>query len=135
MWPFLTDPPSVIEFIFLITCVPMGVSHIIRPRMWVEFFAQLNTQGQSGVTLKALAIEFWPGVLVVTLHQVWWGPGILLTIYGWAQFTKVWLALLVPAIGARSMAMVQTKGTGGFVAGGVLLIVVGLSAGVALFWF
>ncbi len=135
MLPFLTDPPSIVQFIFLVTCVPMGLSHIARPQMWIEFFARLHAQGQSGLVLKVLAIEFWPAVIVVTFHQIWWGPGILLTIYGWAQFAKVWLALFVPQIGMRSMAMAKTKGTRGFIAGGVMLLAVGLSAGAALFWF
>jgi hypothetical protein len=58
----------------------------------------------------------------------------VLTLYGWAQFAKVWLALLVPEIGMRSLAMAETKGRRGFVAGGVLLMLVGLSAGAALVW-
>ena len=133
MWPFLTDPASAVQFIFLVTCVPMGLSHIVRPRMWIDFFVRLHAQGQSGLVLKVLAIEFWPAVIVVTFHQVWWGPAIVLTLYGWAQFAKVWLALLAPEIGMRSMGLAETKGTRGFTAGGVMLIVVGLSAGAALF--
>lgn len=133
MWPFLSDPQSVVQFVFLIACVPMGVSHIVQPRMWVEFFARIHEQGTAGLVGKVLAIELWPALLLVSLHQVWSGPAIVLTLYGWAQFTKVWLALLVPAIGMRSLAMAESKGERGFVLGGVLLVVVGLSAGVALF--
>lgn len=135
MWPFLTDSQSTVQFIFLIVCVPMGLSHIVRPALWVAFFARLHAQGTSGLVLKVLAIELWPAIILVTFHQVWWGPGIVLTIYGWAQFAKFWLALFVPAIGMRSMAMAQTKGERGFVLGGVMLIAVGLSAGAALVWF
>lgn len=134
MWPFLTDPQSYVEFLMLILFVPIGLSHIVRPALWVDFFTRLHAEGTSGLVLKVLAIELWPGALIVTLHQVWWGPGIVLTLYGWAQFTKVWVALFVPEVGMRSMAMAQTKGTRGFVAGGVMLIVVGLSAGAALLW-
>jgi hypothetical protein len=76
----------------------------------------------------------WPATLLVTLHQVWWGPGIVLTLYGWAQFTKVWLALLVPQIGMRSLAMAQTNGERGFIVAGVMLMLVGLSGGAALVW-
>ncbi|MEO6396672.1 MAG: hypothetical protein ABIO40_12275 [Devosia sp.] len=133
MWPFLSDPPSVIEFTFLISCVPMGLSHIVRPRLWIDFFARLHAQGTAGLVGKVLAIELWPALLIVSLHQIRWGPGIVLTLYGWAQFTKVFLALLVPQIGMRSLAMAEGKGERGFIAGGIMLIVVGLSAGLALF--
>ena len=135
MWPFLTDAQSIVQFVFLIAGVPMGLSHIVRPALWVDFFTRLHAQGTSGLVLKVLAVELWPGIVIVTLHQVWWGPGIVLTVYGWAQFAKVWLALFAPEIGMRSLAMAQSRGERGFIAGGVMLMAVGLSAGAALFWF
>jgi hypothetical protein len=135
MWPFLTDTQSIIQFIFLIACVPMGLSHIMRPALWVDFFTRVHAQGPAGLVGKVLAVELWPALLIVSLHQVWWGPGIVLTIYGWAQFTKIWLALLAPEIGMRSLAMAQTKGERGFALGGMVLIAIGLSAGAALVWF
>jgi hypothetical protein len=134
MRPFLTDPPSVLQFVFLIACVPMGLSHIVRPQLWVDFFARIHAQGTAGLVGKVLAIELWPALLLVSMHQVWSGPGIVLTLYGWAQFAKVWLALLIPQVGMRSLEMAETKGRRGFVAGGVLLTLVGLSAGAALLW-
>ena len=135
MWPFLTDAPSIVQFAMCIACVPMGLSHILRPALWVDFFTRLYAQGTSGLVLKVLAVELWPALIVVSLHQVWWGPGIVLTLYGWAQFAKVWLALFAPEIGMRSLAMAQTRGERGFVLGGIMLMVVGLSAGAALIWF
>jgi hypothetical protein len=134
MWPFLTDSPSIVEFIMLIACVPMGLSHIVRPHMWIDFFARVHAQGTAGLVGKVLTIELWPALLIVTLHQIWTGPAIVLTLYGWAQFAKVWTALLFPQIGMRSLAMAQRKAARGFVAGGVMLIAVGLSAGAALLW-
>lgn len=135
MWPFLSDPASVVEFIMLALCMPMGVSHIVRPAMWIDFFVRIHAQGTAGLLGKVFALELWPAVLVVTFHQVWWGPGIVLTLYGWAQLAKVVLAILVPDIGMRSLAMAQGKGERGFIAGGVMLLVVAASSGLALFWF
>lgn len=132
---FATDAQSAIQLVMFMACVPMGLSHIVRPALWVDFFTRLHGQGTSGLVLKVLAVELWPAVLIVSLHQVWWGPGIVLTLYGWAQFAKVWLALFAPEIGMRSMAMAQTRGERGFIIGGVMLLAVGLSAGAALFWF
>ena len=134
MWPFLTDAQSIVQFVMFVACVPMGLSHIARPALWVDFFTRLHAQGTAGLVGKVLAVELWPALIIVSLHQVWWGPGIVLTLYGWAQFTKVWLALFVPQIGLRSMAMAQTKGERGFVLGGIMLMAVGLSAGAALIW-
>jgi hypothetical protein len=134
MWPFLSDPPSVVEFMMLILCVPLGLSHIIRPAMWVDFFGRIHAQGTAGLVGKVFALELWPAVLIVSLHQVWSGPGLILTLYGWAQFAKVVLAVLVPEIGMRSLAMAEGKAERGFILAGVMLLVVGASAGLALFW-
>ena len=135
MSPFLSDAASIVEFAMLVSCVPMGLSHIARPALWLDFFTRLHAQGTAGLVGKVLAVELWPALLIVSLHQVWWGPGLVLTLYGWAQFTKVWLALLIPTIGMRSLAMAQSKGERGFVLGGIMLVGVGLSAGAALVWF
>ena len=135
MWPLLTDAPSTVQFVMFVACVPMGLSHVVRPALWVDFFTRLHAQGTAGLVGKVLAVELWPALIIVSLHQVWWRPGIVLTLYGWAQFAKVWLALFVPRIGMRSLAMEQTKGERGVVLGGIVLMVVGLSAGAALIWF
>lgn len=134
MWSFLSDPPSIVQFAMLIACVPLGVSHIVQPRMWVDFFARLNAQGHAGLLTKVLLVEFWPALLIVTLHQVWSGPAIVLTLYGWALLAKVLIGLLLPQLGMRSMGMPERLGARGFVPAGVALIVVGLSAGAALIW-
>src|SRR5690606_3503794 len=60
MWPFLSDAASTVEFVMLVGCVPMGVSHIVRPALWVEFFARLHAQGTAGLVGKVLAVELWP---------------------------------------------------------------------------
>ncbi len=134
MWPFVDDVPSAIELLMLIVCVPMGLSHVVRPAMWQEFFGWLAGLGTPGLVLKTLAAEIWPGALIVAFHPVWWGPGLLLTLYGWVQLTKVVVVLLRPEIGMRSMAMAQTHSTRGFTIAGALLIGVGVSAGTALLW-
>lgn len=134
MWPFLSDAPSIVQFVMLLACVPLALSHILRPAMWIDFFTRLHAQGRSGLVLKVLAVELWPGILIVSLHQVWSGPGIVLTLYGWAQFAKLWLTMLAPEIGMRSMAMAESRGERGFVAAGAMLLAVGASAGLALLW-
>jgi hypothetical protein len=133
MFPFVEDAPSAVQFMLLVACAIMGLSHIVRPAMWVEFFTHLHAKGVRGVVMKTFMLELWPALLIVTLHQVWWGPGIVLTLYGWAQLTKVTVAMLAPEIGLRSMAMAQ-KGDRAFVLGGAMLLVVGAFAGTALFW-
>ncbi len=131
MWPIPTTAPSIVQFIMLIGCTLMGLSHILQPQMWTEYFARLNAQGTAGLVTKVLAVELWPAMLIVSLHQVWHGAAIVLTVYGWLQLTKVAVALLIPKLGMRSMALAE-RGARGFVAAGVMLLAIGASAGLAL---
>ena len=133
MWPFVDDGASAVQFVMLVACAIMGISHIVRPAMWVEFFGNLHAQGTRGVVTRTFMLELWPAMLIVTLHQVWWGPGIVLTLYGWAQLTKVTVSMLAPEIGLRSLKMAQ-RGDRAFVIGGVMLLIVGAFAGAALIW-
>ena len=82
---------------------------------------------------KTFALELWPALIIVALHQVWSGPGILLTIYGWLLLIKCIISVLVPQIGLRSLALAQ-KGDTSFIVAGAMLIAVGASAGLALWW-
>ena len=52
MWPFLTDAQSIVQFAMLVACVPMGLSHVVRPALWVEFFTRLHGQRTAGLVGK-----------------------------------------------------------------------------------
>jgi hypothetical protein len=133
MWPFIDDGASAVQFIMVVACAIMGVSHILRPQMWIEFFGHLHTQGVRGVVVRTFMLELWMALVIVTFHQVWWGPGIVLTLYGWALLTKVTISMLVPEIGLRSLAMAQ-RGERAFHFAGILLLAVGAFAAAALVW-
>lgn len=133
MWPFIETAPEAVEFILLVTGLIMGLSHIVRPGMWTMFFTSLHAEGNRGVVLKTFALEVWPAMLIVTLHQVWSGPGIVVTVYGWAQLIKVTIAMLWPDVSLRAMAMAG-HGTRAFVPAGIALMALGAVAGLALFW-
>ena len=130
-WSFLSDAPSHVQFIMAFACVLMGISHIVQPGMWRDYFTVLHGEGPRAIVTRTFVLEFWPALIIVAFHQVWSGPGIVLTLYGWALLTKCTLSILWPRIGLRSLAMAQ-KGDKGFVIGGVGLMLVGVAAGAAL---
>jgi hypothetical protein len=131
MWAFVTDAPSAVQMVMLISCVLMGLSHLVQPQIWMAFFARLVERGEFGLVTNAM-INSAPGAIIVALHQVWTGPAILLTIYGWALLLKAFISLVFsPALGLRSLAL-SRKGDGAFRAGGVGLLVVGAAAGLQL---
>jgi hypothetical protein len=132
-WPFITDAASAVEFMMCVGCLLMGVSHILQPGMWRAFFTALHGTGRPALVTRTFMLEFWPALILVTLHQVWFGPGIVLTLYGWALLAKCTLSMLWPDIGMRSLALAQ-RGDRGFVAGGIGLACIGICAGLALLW-
>ncbi len=132
MFPLVHDATSAVQFVMFVSCTIMGLSHMLRPQLWVEFFDRLHAQGTTGVVTRTFMLELWPAMAIVALHQVWWGPGIWLTIYGWAQLAKVTVAMLSPEAALRSMAMARRDKA--FLWGGLLLLSIAASAGAALIW-
>jgi uncharacterized protein YjeT (DUF2065 family) len=130
MWPFVTDVPSAVQMIMLISCVLMGLSHLLQPRLWSEFFAHLVERGRFGLVANQF-LNAAPAAIIVSLHQVWSGPAIVLTLYGWMLLLKSCIGLLLPELGMRSLKL-SRHGDGAFRAAGVALLVVGLACALAL---
>ncbi len=129
----LPTPASSVEFVLLVAGGLMGLSHIVQPRMWADYFEALAVRGRPGVVTKIMQVELWPALLIVGLHQVWSGPGIVVTVLGWLLLAKVAMGLLAPELAMRSMRMAE-RGPRSFVPAGVALLVVSGFAGAALFW-
>ena len=130
MWPFVVDAPSGVEMIMLVACLLMGLSHLLQPQIWVEFFGQLRGRGSFGLVANSF-INAAPAAVIVSLHQVWTGPAVMLTLYGWALLIKSGVSLLVPSVGLRSMALAR-HGDGAFRAAGVGLLAVALACALQL---
>ena len=130
MWPFVDDAPSAVQMFMVITCLLMGVSHLVQPRLWVDFFVKLAERGNLGVVANQL-LNTTAGGVIVALHQVWTGPAIVLTLYGWALVLKSVVGLWTPAGGMRMMRMAR-HGDNAFRIAGVAMLLVGLCAALAL---
>jgi UPF0716 family protein affecting phage T7 exclusion len=127
------DIQTTVQIVMGAGCTLMGLSHVLQPRMWQDYLQALHKQGVAGVLTKTMIWEFWPALIVVAAHQVWRGPGLILTVFGWLLLIKCIVSLVAPQISLRSMAM-SRRGAKAFVSGGLLLIGVGLSAFLAAFW-
>jgi uncharacterized protein YjeT (DUF2065 family) len=131
MWPFITDVPSAVQMIMLISCVLMGLSHLLQPQIWSTFFAHLVERGTFGLVTNQF-LNSAPGAIIVALHQVWTGPAIVLTLYGWLLLLKAVIALVIaPSLGMRSLKM-SRHGDNAFRIAGVVLLGVGVACGLAL---
>jgi hypothetical protein len=132
MLSLVSDAPSFVQLVVLMSCVVMGLSHIIRPQMWVDYFTSLHAEGTRGVITRTFTLELWAALLIVALHQVWHGPAIVVTIYGWLLLAKVTVSMLIPELGLRSLAM-ASQGPRAFVIAGCVLLAIAACAGAALF--
>lgn len=105
--------------------IVIGLSHIIQRRAWAEFFIQLRSLGRTGVFLNGfLSLMF--GSIIVAFHNVWTGLPIVLTLIGWAQILKGFVAFVFPEISARGINRVSIERDWEFAVGGVLFL--GLAA-------
>jgi hypothetical protein len=113
------------ELFAAIHCLVIGASHVVCPGVWVSFFQMLKTKGHPGVFINGwLSLGF--GSILVAFHNVWQGLPMILTLLGWAQVLKGALAFTVPALGLRSMSMIETKGELKLRVGGVILFLLGV---------
>lgn len=113
---------QAVELVMAIATALMGISHIVQPGMWRAYFEKLHAMGLAGVALNA-QFTIIPGLLIVALHPVWHGPGIVLSLYGCALLIKTGLILLAPTLGLRSLKMAD-GGRRKFLAAGLMLLVV-----------
>ncbi|MBT8231369.1 MAG: hypothetical protein HKO66_10970, partial [Saprospiraceae bacterium] len=95
-----------IELFVIINLLVVGLSHFIRPQIWVDFFKLLASKGQAGNVFNAL-LSLGLGSFIFSFHMVWDGPMIIVTIYGLLLTIKGFLYLTVPDLGLKSIAKVD----------------------------
>ena len=114
---------TAVEKLAAICILVTGLSHIIQPRAWAEFFIMLREKGKVGSILAGL-LHFPLGVIIVAFHNVWHGLPIVVTIMGWGLLLKSVLYLIYPTHGMRMLARVSLERSWEFVVAGVMGVVV-----------
>lgn len=123
----MTSPETIhaVEAFLFMPFILMGLSHILQPQLWVGFFSDLVQRGASAVIWRTFSLELWPAVLIVSLHQDWAWPGVLITLYGNALMAKIALSLLAPDLGLRSIRHAAFRDGYGMQVAGVVLFGLG----------
>ncbi|HLL75463.1 MAG TPA: hypothetical protein VK421_09355 [Pyrinomonadaceae bacterium] len=91
----------------------IGVSHLVRPREWAEFFIKLRELGAVGAFVVAF-VHFPLGAIIVSLHNVWMWPEVVLTVCGWGLVVKGLLYFVWPAHGEKMLSRVTPDRAGEF---------------------
>jgi uncharacterized protein YjeT (DUF2065 family) len=110
-----------IEIFAALYFLAIGLSHLLQPQAWVDFFVRLRNQGRSGMFTEGfLAMTF--GALVVSFHNVWTGLPMVLTLLGWAQVAKGLTRFVAPQLSLRTYQRVTPERAWQFRIGGVFAL-------------
>ena len=99
----------------------VGVSHIVQPRVWAQFFMDMHGRGEVGSFLNAL-LHFPLGVLIVSFHNVWHGLPVVLTLIGWGLVLKSFIYFVFPRHGMRMLARISMERSWESVVAGIFSI-------------
>jgi hypothetical protein len=103
----------------------VGLSHVVQPRAWAEFFVWLRAKGDAGVFAVAfLHLPF--GLLIVAFHNAWTGVPLIVTLLGWAWTIKGFLYFVFPAVGRWGLARVSLEKAWEFMVPGALFVILSM---------
>jgi hypothetical protein len=118
----LTATEYAAQVFVVINFAIIGLSHIVQPRGWVDFFVFLRERGHAGVFFNGM-LSLMVGSIIVSLHNVWSGPPMLVTLLGWGQVFKGLVSLTVPSFGLNKMMRVSVERAWEFQVAGALFLV------------
>ena len=115
-----------VEVLAVILSAVMGLSHILQPKAWAEFFILLRGKGEAGAFVEGFLNLSLAGV-IIGFHNVWSGIPAVLTLVGWCLLIKSLIRFCVPQVALRMMARVSVDRSWEFqVAGAGLVVLAGL---------
>lgn len=107
-----------VQMLVAVSYFIIGVSHIVQPRAWAEFFIALREKGKTGAFVNGF-IHFPLGAVIVSFHNVWTWPGVVLTVIGWSLVLKGFLSFVYPRLAMRTLERVSVEQSRGFAVAGV----------------
>src|SRR3989338_7478021 len=95
-----------IEILTALSFLITGLSHLFQPKIWVSFFISIRENGKIAGFINSF-IQLPLGLLIVSFHNIWTVPEILVTLIGWSLTLKGKLYFLLPKIAEKSFARVS----------------------------
>ena len=97
-----------VEVFAVIFLVVIGLSHIVQPKAWVDYFILLRGKGEAGAFMDGfLHLPLAAGI--IAFHNVWSGIPAVLTVLGWCFLIKSVLRFCLPKLGVRMMGRVSVE--------------------------
>jgi hypothetical protein len=115
-----------VEVLAIILFGVFGLSHIVQPKAWAEFFIILRSNREAGAFVDGLLNLPMAGV-IIAFHNIWTGIPAVLTLVGWCLLFKSPIRFCAPKFALRIMARVSVERSWEFqVAGAGLMALAGL---------
>ncbi len=110
-----------VEVLAVILFGILGLSHILRPRAWAEFFILIRGKGEAGAFVDGF-LNLPLGGIIVGFHHSWSGIPLVLTLVGWGLLIKSLIRFCAPKHALRMMARVSVERSWEFQVAGVGLV-------------
>jgi hypothetical protein len=123
-----------VEILAVVLFGVIGLSHVVQPRAWVDYFIFIRGKRETGAFIDGL-VHLPLSALIIGFHNVWSGIPAVLTVLGWLFLIKSILRFCLPTLALRMMARVSVERAWEFQAAGVVLLLIagllgfGLSVG------
>ena len=115
-----------VEVLAIILFGVIGLSHIMQPRAWAEFFILLRSKGETGAFVDGFLNLPAAGV-IIGFHNTWSGIPVVLTLVGWCLLIKSLIRFCAPKLALRVMARVSVERSWEVqVAGAALVVLAGI---------
>ena len=111
-----------VEILAIILFGVIGLSHILQPKAWAEFFILLRGKGKAGAFIDGF-LNLPLGAIIVGFHNIWSGIPVVFTLLGWGLLIKGLIRFCAPKQGLRMMARVSAERSWEFQLAGALLVV------------
>ncbi len=110
-----------VEVVVIILFGILGLSHILQPKAWVEFFILLRGRGEVGAFVDGF-LNLPLGGVIVGFHNTWSGIPLVLTLMGWGLLIKGTIRFCAPKLALRMMARVSLEKSWEFQVAGAGLV-------------
>jgi hypothetical protein len=121
-----------VEVLAIILFGVIGLSHILQPRAWVEFFILLRGNGEAGAFVDGF-LNLPLASLIVVFHHRWSGIPVVLTLVGWGLLIKSLIRFCAPRQALRMMARVSLERSWEFQIAGAGLVALASLLGYAVY--
>jgi hypothetical protein len=97
-----------VEVLAIILSGVLGLSHILQPKAWAEFFILLRDNKEAGVFVDGF-LNLPVAAVIIGFHNTWSGIPLVLTLVGWCLLIKSLIRFWAPQLALRIIARVSLE--------------------------